>query len=117
MILNSDVNTLDLYPEIEVTRPEELLKKNVFSAGGRLSQFYEDKTDNKLNLELTFMTTSDASLVNKWWTEQDCISVVDPLVGVTSGTYFIANQEQPFRQLHRPYSNMWRGSIQLEHRS
>ena len=114
MILNSSVNTLTLYPEIEVSRPEELLKQNVFTLGGRLSQFYENKTDNKINMELTFMTTSDASLINQWWTDQDSISMVDPLMGVNSGSFFIANTEQPFRQLHRPYNNMWKGSIILE---
>ena len=114
MIIHSTVDSLQLFPEDNISRPEEILRKNTFTIGGRLAQFYEEKLDTKVNLDLTFMTTSDASLINQWWTDQTAITVVDDFLDVSSGSFFITNQGQPFRQLHRPYNNMWRGGLTLE---
>jgi len=114
MIVHSTVDSMEILPELDISRPEELLKKNRFTLAGRLAQFYENKTDNKLNFSLTYMTNSDASLINQWWTDQTVLNVVEEFLDITSSTYFITNQEQPFSQLHRPYNDLWQGQIILE---
>lgn len=109
----TSVNVFDIHPNWDLSDSEFKQFQNHQTIGGRNS-FFDWSYSKVFNMNIEFLTNSEAALLNLWWRDGRalyfCLDTSD------TAAYWpvrITNQEAPVQQLMRPYQNAWRGSLKL----
>jgi hypothetical protein len=104
------VVSLDL--GLGTTMPNKLLDDSVRTVGGKLSYTLWSEI-NIFQLETRWVPSSDARLINEWWTDSNSLSLhFGPFD--TDYSVKIVMTEQPYQQLEKAYNDLFVGTILLE---
>ena len=105
--------TVEFYPEWDYKFPAQQIRTDHRTKGGKLFVYKWGSYQN-FNLNLNWVTASDASLVNSWWdTNTKLLFFITSDTGTEVHSVMIINDDTPFSQYNKPYNNYFGGKVEL----
>lgn len=110
LFVDSD-NGVTLYPAYDYSdRSEKVESRHVTRSGREFVYKWGDRV--QIRFGVSFINSSDRAIVNSWWnTNTDLLFMEEGATQVNSVR--LVNDSQPIDSFVRPYSSLFRGTIEL----
>lgn len=103
---------VELVPEFSYQEDDEVIASRHRSQSGK-QYVYKWGDVRGWKLPVTFLTTSEAGLLNQWWKNNTSLTLINE---TTSDEYSvrIMNGKKPIAQFIKPYTDLLKGTVELE---
>jgi len=130
-ILDDGTIAVAFDPDWDLRRQRTSLAEESVSIGGKMATFLWGDY-RSYSLPVTYIPSSDAMQINKWWRNGDELNadiqleyftLGDSYLGLLDQSYNplygdikfrIVNTQQPFSQFIRPYTDEYAGTLEIE---
>jgi hypothetical protein len=111
-VLSDGTNVVSLEPHYDILLSGEKIESSHRTLAGRNYRYtWGEYSRTKFNVD--FLTSADMTRINSWWSANTPLVLYDMNSTVISSSY-IVNPTKPIDGLVPPYTDMFRGMIQLE---
>lgn len=106
----TSADSVEVFPEWDYKSGAKKLEKRHRLENG---DYYVYKTGeyDRIQFKVKFFDSSDASLVNSWWESNTELQFYD---GTNVASVMLRNDDTPFSQFQKPYTDLMQGMIKLE---
>lgn len=112
MLFPSSSSHVDLYPEWDIKR-ETTKFESVHRTRSSKRTVYKWSEFDRWVLSLKDVTSSDASLINGWWSSNTELQFTTDS-GTTVSSVQLVNKKMPLGSYTEPYDDLYEGKIELE---
>ena len=110
----TSVTAIQFYPDWEYSNGDTMVKSKHRTRTGNLYQ-YKWNDYGKISFNATWVTSETKSIVNSWWSSQTkLLWFVNDGSTVDVSSVMLVNNEAPFKVNIKPYTEYWKGPIELE---
>ena len=105
---------VQLYPDWDYSKGDTMTKSKHRTRSGNLYQ-YKWNDYGKISFKATWVTSETKSIVNSWWNSQTkLLWFVNDGSTVDVTSVMLVNNDAPFKQNVKPYTEYSQGPIELE---
>lgn len=111
---DSGYNPITLSPEWSFSENEIARRATNRSQGG-VQRVWDWGTHKGFTVPITWVSSADKFRINNWWRDSEVLAfTLSSSLDDNTSLCRIANGQQPLGLLHRPYTDFFRGTLQLE---
>jgi len=108
--LSDGTITITIFPEWETQDLQTVVNVSNRSIGGHEANFLWSDF-NAFVIPLNYVPSSDTSRINEWWRDTTRVFL---FLDVTTHVGLLTNPTEPFKNLNRPYNDLWNSVILFE---
>lgn len=106
--ITDNIVQIDLNIDWDSRNDKTIIKSEIPTIGGYVSSYLWGSFNN-FSLNINYITTSDALILNSWWETNTELTLY-----YETTSYNVLLRESPFKSLNRPYFDQYTGVLIFE---